>query len=592
MRVISPLENDQVQIREGGLPGMVNIEHANRLWASAPGLVFSDGQQWAGHPKIKPQQWLRTDTPGLVPYAGAGGDERDVRLWAWLAYLRQAKLIIWSGVLPSLDSPSQPADPNEVIWFYPGEWFGVDGPVPTVQLKWLRRAQQDYEYLNLATERGEQLNTLMMARLMTKLVQIQPGTVPDPAYALMCGTTSPKAWTEAQQLLAKTILIRGGDQKVNPDEQKLHALYIESLHWVKPQERPLLIGRTTEWYLGDLAAGADAAKGAGADSRVRLRLGIDVYNASDTTPDKNQMQWAALPQGWQVKPQPIEVPKLSMFDVRREHMDGSFDLTKITRAAQHPSELTFIDGFENRATPLKLVLPVAATERLEGRRVKIDGRLDEWAPEDLLQDGPMVKMLSRPSVQQQALEPAAVPAKVYSGWAADNFYLAFDLRGVDVGTFKGAQNFVDYQFRRAWGEDLLEVLIQPVYEKGVGPVMHLVCKPTGTWVERKLDERQHANPWDPMPGVNLRYKATIDGDRWVGEVAIPWNAIADPNAPMPKLLRFNLVQHRNSTGESASWAGPVDFGREDAFTGVLHVREVAEPGIARGAARVGTSSAE
>src|SRR3712207_7989293 len=53
-----------------------------------------------------------------------------------------------------------------------------------------------------------------------------------------------------------------------------------------------------------------------------------------------------------------------------------------------------------------------------------------------------------------------------------------------TGPFKGGQNFVSYQFRRAWAEDLVELVIQPVYENGVGPVMHLVCKPTGTWAER------------------------------------------------------------------------------------------------------------
>jgi hypothetical protein len=581
LRVLFPLENDQVQIvQAGGGPGMVDIEHTDRLWAAAPGLVFSPpAQLWAGHPKMMPRQWLRTDTPGLVPYAGAGGDERDVRLWAWLAFLRNASLIVWSGVLPSLDSPQQPADPNELIWFYPGEWFGVDGPVPTVQLKWLRGAQQDYEYLRLAADRGELLNTLVMARLMTKLVQIQPGNVPDPSYALMCGTTDAKAWVDAQRLLAKSILLRppGADPSKAPDADRQHALHIETLRWVQPQERPLLMGRTTQWYFDDRPG--DNGDGV---TRVRLRLGIDIYNASDTRPDKNEMQWTSLPPGWQVRPQPIEVPALSMFDVRREQMDGSFDLSKITRAAQQPSGLQFVNGFTKGATALKVVLPVAATERLEGRRLNIDGKLDEWAREDLIQDGPMVKMLSRPLVQQQGLEPASVPAKVYSGWAADNFYLAFDLRGAEVGPFKGSQNFVNYQFRRAWGEDLVEVVIQPVYEKTVGPVMHLVCKPTGTWVERKLDPRQHANPWDPMPGVNLRYKASIDGDRWIGEVAIPWNAITDPNAPLPRLLRFNFVQHRHATGESASWAGPIDFGRDDSFTGVLHVREADQPGVAGG----------
>lgn len=568
LRVLFPLETDQVQLRQELVPGMIDPADAPRLWAAAPGLVFSPPiHDWEGEASKKPEQWLRTDTPGLVPYAGAGGDEKDVRLWAWLAFLRQAKLIVWNGVLPSFDDPTQPADPNELIWFYPGEWFGIDRPVPTLQLKWLRRAEQDYEYLRLAKERGEQLNTLVMARLMTKLVQIQPGQAPDPSYALMCGTTDPKAWSDAQQLLAKTILLR--EPGVEPDADLQHALYIETLRWVQPQEKPLLMGRTTQWYW-------DAGE---QGQRLRLKLGIDIYNASDTRPDKNQMQWVALPQGWQVKPQPVEVPALSMFDVRRETMEASFDLSKITPAAQQPSELSFINGFTNRATPLKLVLPVAATERLEGRRLSVDGKLDEWHSADLLQDGPMVKMLSRPAVQRQDLEPASTPARVYSGWAADNFYLAFDLSGISTAALTGSQNFVNYQFRRAWGEDLCQVLIQPVYDKGVGPVLHLVCKPTGHWVERKLDPRLHAFPWQPLEGAGIRYKAALDGDRWVGEVAIPWKAIVDPQQGMPTLLRFNFVQHKDAVGESASWAGPIDFGRDESFTGVLHVKEADEPGV-------------
>jgi hypothetical protein len=33
------------------------------------------------------------------------------------------------------------------------------------------------------------------------------------------------------------------------------------------------------------------------------------------------------------------------------------------------------------------------------------------------------------------------------------------------------------------------------------------------------------------------------------------------------------------TGESSSWAGPVDFGRDDSFTGLLLLRETETPGM-------------
>ena len=40
--------------------------------------------------------------------------------------------ILWNSTLPLAGRPDQAADPGELIWFYPGEWFGTDMPVPTI----------------------------------------------------------------------------------------------------------------------------------------------------------------------------------------------------------------------------------------------------------------------------------------------------------------------------------------------------------------------------------------------------------------------------------------------------------------------------
>src|SRR4029079_10052595 len=100
----------------------------------------------------------------------------------------------WGSPLPRAPSSGEPADPNELVWFYPGSWFGVDEPVPSIQLKWLRRAQQDYEYLWLARRRWQIVNARGMARLITKPVEIQPNQFTDPTYAMMSGTADPEAW--------------------------------------------------------------------------------------------------------------------------------------------------------------------------------------------------------------------------------------------------------------------------------------------------------------------------------------------------------------------------------------------------------------
>jgi len=580
LHVALPLEDDQLHLSERDAPEMIDLATANRLLAAAPGLVFSPPTQAWPDNGGRPQYWLRTDLQGLVPYAGAGGDQRDLRLWAWLAFLRNATLINFGDALPDEQKPSEPADPNETIWFYPGHWFGLDEPVPTVQLKWLRRAQQDYQYLRLAKDRGEIINALLMARLITKPVEIQPGQMPDPAYALMCGTSDAKAWDDAHRLLARTILLRRRGYEDDRTEQQ--ALYLDTLRWAEPLERPIVVGRTVRWLVDNTAADARRA-GAAANSPTTLsvRLGIDIYNASDNRFDRNLLRWTAPPSGWEVQPQPSEIPAMAPYVVRRETLDAGVHLAQVAQARRKPVEVTFTNGFTNQDSVLRLMLPVAACERLEGRRVVPDGRFDEWDDADLIHDGPLVQMLSRPAVQHHELRLASTPSRVYTAWAEDNFYFAFALQGITPeDMLKGSQNFVDYELRRAWGEDLAAVVIQPVFaDNSVGPVLHVVCKPTGLWVEKKLDAHLNANPWQPLEATGVRYKAAFDGSNWRGEVAVPWRAICDADRGVPTLLRFNFSQHRHATGESASWAGPVDFGRDDSLTGVLVLRSAREPGM-------------
>jgi hypothetical protein len=585
LRVNVPLEDDQIQFADANNPGLIKESDTPRLITAGAGLVF--GAPSGAWPRdiAKPPHWLRTDMPGLVPYVGAGGDERDVRLWAWLAFLRDAELIQWPGTLPSHDDPSLPADPNELIWFYPGEWFGLDEPVPTVQLKWLRRCEQDYEYLYLARERQEKIRTVVMARLITKPVQIPLAAAPDPTYALMCGTTDLRAWEDVKVLLAESILLRPPGEQ--PDENRVMDLNGRTLQWAVPQERPLLLARTTQWGWGVNPMGGNW---------VDLRLGVDIYNAADQRL-MGALQWSAVPpqSGWVIRPQPVVIPPnkaIGVFNVQRFDMDANVHLDGVTRESRKPIDLLFTNDLTGRQSLLRVVAPVAITDRRGPQPLKIDGSLEDWSEADAIQDGPMVRMLNRPAIQRLELQYASTPTNLYSGWSQDNLYLAFKLSGLQPISpgITAERNFVDYQFRRAWGEDLCQVLVQAVYQDGTeGPILHLVCKPRGGWfVERKVDPKQNAIPWQAVVGEAIRYAAQTKAEPggntlWFGELAIPWAAINDARhqGNRPTLLRFNFVQHKDATGESASWAGPIDFGRDENFTGLLYVRDPAAAAGAR-----------
>jgi len=574
VRVALPLEDEQVQFVSTDNPMLLPGSMAGRILTVAPGLVFAEPTQAWPSDLRRPEHWLRTDEQGLVPYVGAGGTERDVRLWAWLAYLKHADLILWSDALPQQNDPLQQADPSTLTWFYPGSWFGVDQPVPSIQLKWLRHAQQDYEYLLLAEQRDMRTDALLLARLITRQVELQPAQSPDPEYGLLSGTVDQKTWDEAQSLLARSILIHSPGSL--PDDPNIksaeRALDVDILRWQQPKERPYILPRTVEWLWDDPAHSND-------NKRAFVRLGVDIYNAGDSRPDENQLAWTSAGDGWEFRPQPFVVDALKTYWVQRYSMEARVNLDRISPASRDPVQITFVDGYTHNAYPTQAMLPVATSVRREGG-LKIDGILDDWSGDDLIHDGHLTKMIDRPSIQHWRIEPSSLVSQIYTGWGEDNFYVAFHVTGTSPGQDLH-RNFVDNEFRRAWGEDLCQVLVQPVYDdNSLGPVTYIACKPNGVcMVRRRLDPKTNSDPWRETDGTAVRYAATSQATAWTGEIAVPWNLLLNDSPKMPRLLRFNFIQHQQSTGESASWAGPIDYDQDDSFMGLLYLQELNTPGL-------------
>jgi len=292
-----------------------------------------------------------------------------------------------------------------------------------------------------------------------------------------------------------------------------------------------------------------------------------------------------VPEAWEVSPRPIEVPLLATYHVLRTSVDARLRLDRLGPGSRQIAELTFTNGFDaRRTTLLRLMAPAAACDRREGVAPRVDGSLEEWSALDALHEGKLVRMLSRPAAQRQALEFAEHNASVYSGWTNLDLHLAFRLEGFESKPGGVARSHVESgPFRRAWGEDLAQFIMQPVYaDQSVGPSLHIICRPGGQMeVEVSRDPRKFANPWAPVVGVRARYAATASQGIWRGEVAVPWDLLNDEKhaAERPVFLRFNFATHRQSDGESASWAGPIDYGRDDSFTGLLLIRDERSSGM-------------
>ncbi|MCY2954795.1 MAG: hypothetical protein NTU53_22930 [Planctomycetota bacterium] len=561
LKVSVPLEEEQVLLATPGSPKRIAADSLDRLLYAAPGLVSATPMQRL--PENVGTRWLRTDLPGLIPYGGAGADEREVRLWAWLAFLRKAGLIQWPSVLPATNNAAEAGNPEDLVWFYPGSWFGVKVPVPTLQLKWLRRAQQDYEYLWLAKQRGQLARATILARLISKPVEIPPTQVVDAVHGLMSGSSERRTWADAMDLLTRTILLSEPGQAV--DAMAERELMYKLAGWTKMHERPLLVGRSTEWRVDEQGGRV-----------VDLRLGVDVYNAAEQQPEKNRLHWAAVPEGWQGNVPPVEVPQLGTYSVNRFYLNTRVDLGKRSGGAQGPVRVTFTDGFTGRSYSGTMLVPLGVCEQRQAAPPKLDGSLEDWSPEDALHEGALVRMLSRPSLQRQEVEYAGAATTLYSTWTAASLYVGFRIDGADSPMTNAGTNFIKYQLRRAWAEDVCEVLIQPVYaDNSVGPLLHLACKPRGQLViSRRLDPRLNASPWQAFAASDVLYGYSMSKAVWRGEIGIPWDVINDSQhaEKRPVMLRMNFSQHLGMPGESASWAGPVDFGRDEGFMGLVEIR--------------------
>ncbi len=630
LRALLPVGDDRLLLASAGDPSLVQPASTDRLLTrAAGGLTTDDPPAWPPD-TLPPDHYLDLALagPGATP-GGTGtavlhgtGDEQDVRSAAWLAFLRDATVVLCGPPLPSAASPAVPVRADELPWFYPGAWYGVDGPLPTLQVKWLRQAEQDYEVLTLAAAAGDRDAALAVCRLIAKPVDV--GHAGSPAAAtsevsLLGGATDPHVCDGTRDLLVDRVVGRraaggaGGSVRASaraPVTAAASRLDLRTVRWFNAHQRPTAFATGVRWTwsaaTADLLGQTSELADPGPGSWITARVAVDVYDPADAAaaaeaapadggaglPAKwsgNTLQWQTGG-GWEVKPPTTYLPVVPARTVRRATALARFNLDA-ARAAPPlpagtdpadavnpppPATLCLVDGGDGQTVPCPLVLPVATCDRL-ARPVSLDGNLDDWtAAEAALLERPLVRMADRPAVQAGEARPAAGPTSLYTGWTEDDLYVAFRVTGVSVGGDRSARNFVQYRDGRAWGEDLTEVTIQPVYvDDSVGPTVHVVCKTGGEWVER---QPAAGGDWEPFEGTALRYAASVvpANQVWRGELAIPWSVLATPGRGRPALLRFNFGQHVTATGESATWAGPVDRSRQTAMAGLLVLRDPAK----------------
>lgn len=542
VRVVTPLSEDRLPLGEGGL----SRPDAARLIVRGGGVLR----------EVPLSAWdASTPRPGRWFDIGrAGFDQASLRRQAMLAVVPdadgaappRAELLVADAVAPT--SPP-PLAPERVHWFYPGSWFGVEEPVPSIQLKWSRRAQQDLEYLLLAMERGATPSAVAMAQVAARPLLLSPGAPAEPAAALLAGETTDEAMEAATALLSRLILARppAGERETAPDP----AIEMELERWRRAHGSASLRAARTQWLLEGGGHGSTS---------LSLRLGVEVYRPSRGRTVADELAWAQTPTGWTPGP-PVEAPTGRAFEVRPVALDARVDPPLLASVPQPPARLRFTDAFDGAETIVEAMAPAASILRRAPPR--LDGALGDWTSDDAIHRGRLTRALRSGAAGR--VEPASTDSAVYAAWSEAGLHLAFHVEASWQSGVHG--NVVRYDDGRAWGEDLCQVLVQAVTDdRTEGKWIHVVAKPTTHDVER-LTEGQ----WRPAGGSVVRYAATRDGDVWRAEMTIPWEAMGLSAAPA--LVKFNFTQHRDRACETSSFAGPIDHGRDTRLTGALLLRD-------------------
>lgn len=450
----------------------------------------------------------------------------SVRGAAWEAALRTSagqpagageRWAVAAGwVAPVSSGPDQtPEDPSRAAWFYPATLDSRrtlgSAVVPGLALKWARRAQQDWELIDLAYRRGGRQVVLSVLQTMLARSEAMAGV---PGGDLLGISDDLTLWEQGISIIRDAAAWR--DPTRTRDEAESAAWNLseqaELKRWQVRAEVPRLLIYRSEMV--QRAAGG----------QVALALTL---TPADAGTDRQVGGWPNARLEGDVVRAEVAAETASMPVLRVEASAG-------------PSETRFV---REVALPVTQVAPVRA-----GSTVQLDGLLADWTEGDVVHAGGLVRMLDRRGAESGELVRSGKDTRLLMRWEPEALWVAVRVDGVAPRAGSGSTNFAREVDGRAVGEDVCRLILRTPQRE-----IWLLLKPTGLTVERGGMGADvpvaYAAITEPVPG-------TATGV-WRGEMRVPAELLGGRLSEL-QAIEMNLIRHDSQTGESASWAGPID----------------------------------
>lgn len=519
-------------------------DHAD-IWAPPAQFFPPDFMSQARH--LGRRTWLSPDQPEFAGSAALGAMPVDTRAMGYHAWLNASDVWLKNGgeMLPDA-ALSQPQEwrPFEPALLYGGAAAGTDGVLPSMRLKQILRAAQDFEYLWLLQQNQREATARLVAESMVKA----SGTATcidnysDPA-AHLC-ILQPEMWDLARRVMAEEI----GDAISSPAGAMSRGEPLEKrLGWSR------LLGATRQVLVW--SDGVKWKESLGGGWEVEFFVAVENQRRQ---PIRGKLAFGPLPNGWTTVSEFVEVGPLP------EGGRGRYRLT-----ARSPAWAETLDGHFEQPVRLQLeggeTVLLSATvssllARRNGRPITIDGRLDDWD----LGRGNVAGDFSAigPGPRGGAWRPARFGESTLAYVARDNeaLFVAVRCSGTPPPQFGGQHaNRMNYDGLIPIGEELVELLIDPTNRgTDAGELYHLVFWRHGAWwgergivMERPIAE---ARPWAP----NIRYYTAVEPGGWTVEARIPLSAFEGGPA-LNRAWGINFARYAAGAGQYVNWAGAMRY---------------------------------
>lgn len=526
--------------------GFADLGDLVAVWA--PPASLADPEEFARQRAAGRRTWLNPDRP---PYSGSLSmlaPPVDAQTLSWQAFRFGCDAILLPGVNNWPDDGRPRTTGSEGCLLWPGRSFGLDGPIPSIRLKRLRRGLQDYEYLWLL----ERNRRPAIARLVSEDLFPFGGTG---CYGEHCldgrpngWVTDPTVWSLARKLMASELAAAIQQPASAPtfDEASEVQRFSQQIEWARLARAVRSVRVAVE---GIRVEGAAAAA-----SGISVTATVSVFNATRQalsgrwTPDN-------LPPGWT---QSEKVPIIeNLAPARTTRRDVLVEIPSLGSSLEGvtPFKLAFTpEGGNAEVTTGRLCL--LTSQRL-ARPLTVDGRLDDWplGSGNVAGDFVLVGALDVPKRGRGSPDRLSQITTVFVAHHDEHLYMAFACDDDKMADRRVTRdNQVRYDELWPTGEDLVEVVLDPRGQAvDSGDLFHVVVKANGAVVTQQgvpcLAQVARCEDWPALVTAAVDDQSRPGG--WTVEIRIPLASLG----PRASFCGVNFGRFIPRLGEYGSWSG-------------------------------------